>query len=452
MRLRWWPVLVLVSAWLAFGAGPGLAATNTVVSLTFDDDRGDQYDLRSLLTSHGMDATFFVNSGTVGAFGNLTWDQLHDLAADGNEVTGHTIDHVDLTTVDATEARRQVCDDRKALFDHGFQPTNFAFPYGARNDTVKAIVRDCGYNSARRAWGLWSPANCPFNCPYAETIPPADVYAIKTSDSIQADTSLSTIESYITQAEDHGGGWVPLVFHHLCTGCDPYSITVENLTAFLDWLQARSTRGTVVKTVQQVVGGPVQPPPGGADTTPPTSSIACNGGTCSTGWYTSAVQVTLSATDGGSGVAAIRYTTDGSDPTATSTLYGGPFAVSQTTTVKYRAWDNAGNVEAPKSQTIRIDATAPTAAISSPAAGTTVTGTIKVIATADDAGAGVATVTFYLDGGPSAGQSLGTSTTSPYRVTWNTRKVSKGQHTLTAVAVDGAGNSTTSPPVTITVG
>jgi hypothetical protein len=37
----------------------------------------------------------------------------------------------------------------------------------------------------------------------------------------------------------------------------------------------------------------------------------------------------------------------------------------------------------------------------------------------------------------------------PYKWVWNTRKSAKGSHTVTAVAVDRAGN--TSAPATITV-
>jgi Chitobiase/beta-hexosaminidase C-terminal domain len=52
-------------------------------------------------------------------------------------------------------------------------------------------------------------------------------------------------------------------------------------------------------------------------------------------------------------VDVIRYTVDGSDPTASSPSYSGPFTVSTTTTVNYRAWDMAGNVEATKTQRIQ---------------------------------------------------------------------------------------------------
>ena len=167
--------------------------------------------------------------------------------------------------------------------------------------------------------------------------------------------------------------------------------------------------------------------------------------------------VGLPATDnsGGSGVAATYYTTNGSTPTKSSTKYTGPFTVSQTTTVKYFSVDNAGNSEAVKSQVIQIDAAAPTVSITSPASGSSVTqGTkVTVTASATDLGtgsgapSGIASVTFYLDGTTV----LATDTSSPYSFSWNTNKIAKGTHKLTAVATDGAGNSTTSAAITITI-
>jgi hypothetical protein len=77
---------------------------------------------------------------------------------------------------------------------------------------------------------------------------------------------------------------------------------------------------------------------------------------------------------------------------------------------------------------------------------------VPLAASADDAnsgGSGVARVAFY-DGSTL----LGTDTSAPYGLTWNTRKVTTGPenpHTLTARATDGAGNTATSAQVRVTI-
>jgi peptidoglycan/xylan/chitin deacetylase (PgdA/CDA1 family) len=214
----------------------------------------------------------------------------------------------------------------------------------------------------------------------------------------------------------------------------PFTVSATATVKYRAWDNAGNVEATNSQLIQ-------------IDTTAPTSSIRCNSGTCSAnGWYKTSMDVALSATDAQSGVSVIRYTLDGSTPTAASPAYSGPFTLSATTTVKYRAWDNAGNVEATKSQVVRIDLTAPTVAITSPADGGTVTGNVKITASASDVGSGVAQVTFYADG-----VLIGTAKSSPYSVTWNTRKPGVGQHTVWAVAQDVAGNTQTSTSIRVTV-
>lgn len=90
------------------------------------------------------------------------------------------------------------------------------------------------------------------------------------------------------------------------------------------------------------------------------------------------------------------------------------------------------------------DTTAPTCSLTAPAAGT-VSGTVTVSANASD-NVGVSRVDFY------AGSTLiGTDTTSPYSISWNTTTVANGSYNLTAKAFDAAGNVATSSPVAVTV-
>ena len=57
----------------------------------------------------------------------------------------------------------------------------------------------------------------------------------------------------MTQAEANGGGWVQIVIHHLCLGCETYSTPPATLDAFLAWLEPRATSGTVVLTTREAL-------------------------------------------------------------------------------------------------------------------------------------------------------------------------------------------------------
>src|SRR5207248_1277552 len=138
--------------------------------------------------------------------------------------------------------------------------------------------------------------------------------------------------------------------------------------------------------------------------------------------------VTLSATDtGGSGVAVTRYTTDGSDPTVASPIYWTALSLSRTTTLEYRSWDGAGNVEPTRTTAVRIDTVGPSVAITSPLNGSTIsTKQTTITASGTDADSGVKTVSFYVDG-----KQLGVDGRAPFSYAWKPRR---GQHALMAVA------------------
>ena len=77
------------------------------------------------------------------------------------------------------------------------------------------------------------------------------------------------------------------------------------------------------------------------DRTPPVTAISPAGGN-----YETSLSVTLTCTDlGGSGCKETFYTTNGTEPTANSPIYRGPFTVSNATTVKFFSTDRSGNKE-----------------------------------------------------------------------------------------------------------
>lgn len=91
------------------------------------------------------------------------------------------------------------------------------------------------------------------------------------------------------------------------------------------------------------------------------------------------------------------------------------------------------------------DTTPPTVSITSPTAGSTVSDTVSVSASASD-DVGISSVEFRVDG-----STITTDTIAPYTISWNTTTITNGSHSLSAVATDTSGNTTTSSPVSVTV-
>lgn len=96
----------------------------------------------------------------------------------------------------------------------------------------------------------------------------------------------------------------------------------------------------------------------------PTTTATLSGTLGNNGWYKSDVTITLNATDDDSGVQTTEYSFD----EITWNLYSEPIVVSTEgeQTIYYRSTDNEGNVESTKSQSYKIDKTAPVISIENP--------------------------------------------------------------------------------------
>jgi hypothetical protein len=199
--------------------------------------------------------------------------------------------------------------------------------------------------------------------------------------------------------------------------------------------------------------GGAAPPPSSGDSTAPSVSLTspANGATLS-----GTVTLTASASDN-VGVTGVWFTVD--DTTVGSEDTSAPYQTSWNTTtvsngshtLRAHARDAAGNVTTSGTLSITVnnvaaDTTAPTVALSAPASGANVSGTVTVSASASD-NVGVVSVQFQLNG-----VNLGAAdTTAPYSLSWNTTGAGNGTHSLRAIATDAAGNTTTSASRSVTV-
>jgi peptidoglycan/xylan/chitin deacetylase (PgdA/CDA1 family) len=433
--------------WFVAIAPAARSATSTTVSLTFDNNTLGQYTLgyQQALQPHGVTATFYVNSGSVSNSSStkyMSWSQLSTLATAGNDIGGKTVDGTTLTTLSTSQQISEICNDRQNLISHSLKPDTFAYPGGAFNTTLETEVQNCGYGNARTAGSL-SPAGPT----YAETLPPKTWLALRAY-APTGQISLANLESLVSGAASHAGGWVPIVIGKVCSQtADPnnYStctassgwIDLGDLNTFLSWVQnAGQPGGAPAATAFGTIGATAA----GIDTTAPATAISCNGSPCQSSAYTSTVSVTLAATDTGTGVASTHYTTDGSTPTLSSPTYTGPFPLATTTTILYASWDNAGNAETAHSQTITLqqapDTTPPTTTAACNGAACSSTGytapvTVTLTATDNPGGWGVANTYYTTDG--STPTTSSTVYTGPFTVKQNT--------TVKFFSTDLAGNA-----------
>jgi peptidoglycan/xylan/chitin deacetylase (PgdA/CDA1 family) len=262
--------LMVLTVGLLAAPTPAAHATTTgpttIVTIGFDDGTLDQYDALPVLQAHGMSATFFINTGPIlaGDPGHMTVAQLTDLANAGNEIAGHTVDHANIQPLSTAEARAEVCTDRNTLLGWGFQPTDFAYPFGSYDAASEGVVQACGYNSGRTVSGV--SIHVAKN-KIGETVPPVDPYATRTPPNPKKATKLKTMEQYVLNAEAgvQATGqtlWIQFVFHRYCDAhCGAYTVQPAKFTALLDFLLAETAAGRVsVQTTAQVIGGPVNPP------------------------------------------------------------------------------------------------------------------------------------------------------------------------------------------------
>ncbi|MEW6037747.1 MAG: S8 family serine peptidase [Pseudomonadota bacterium] len=91
-----------------------------------------------------------------------------------------------------------------------------------------------------------------------------------------------------------------------------------------------------------------------------------------------------------------------------------------------------------------VDTTPPQVTLTEPTASATLSGTVNLAADASDenGGSGVAKVEFRVDG-----NIVGTDTSSPYGLSWDSASVDDGSHVFDAIATDNAGNTATSNAV-----
>lgn len=128
------------------------------VVITFDTTRRWAYDVAyPILLRLGLKAAFFIRPDRVGRTGYMTWEEVSKLAAAGFDIgtTGQTGKHLTRAApandpearIDAIEA--EIKTPRKVIREKTKRPCHYyAYPGGANDDMVIALLKRYGYRAA----------------------------------------------------------------------------------------------------------------------------------------------------------------------------------------------------------------------------------------------------------------------------------------------------------------
>ncbi|HLA71165.1 MAG TPA: Ig-like domain-containing protein [Steroidobacteraceae bacterium] len=311
---------------------------------------------------------------------------------------------------------------------------------------LTAVARDLAGNSATSAPAVVTVNNADGTAPVVSLTSPANGATVSAAATVSADASDNV-------------GIVGVQFR-----LDGNSLGAEDLTApySISWTTTGTNNGShqLTATARDAAGNTttsaartVTVSNSSGDSQAPSVSLTApaNGATVS-----GSLSVTANASDN-VGVVGVQFKVDGvnfgtEDTSATYSRTWDSLSVSNGThSLTAVARDAAGNTRTSAARTVTVsnssgDSQAPTVSLTAPANGASVSGSLSVTASATD-NVGVVGVQFRVDG-----VNFGTEDTSAtYSRTWDSLSVSNGTHSLTAIARDAAGNTTTSAARTVTV-
>jgi photosystem II stability/assembly factor-like uncharacterized protein len=219
----------------------------------------------------------------------------------------------------------------------------------------------------------------------------------------------------------------------------PYSYAWNNVVAGKDTLTAIATDNTGLTTTSSAINLTVSAPPAVSITSPTNNSVVAAGSNVT-------ISANASSPNTGGTIAKVDFYS-GSTLLGTSTTspysYTWNNVVAGKDTLTAVATDNIGLTTTSSAINLTVSSTPPTVSITAPVNNSVVAAGSNVTISANASSPGsISKVDFY-----NGSTLLGTSTASPYSNTWNT--IPAGSYTLTAVATDNNGLTTTSAAVNI---
>ncbi|RJQ31527.1 hypothetical protein C4572_02290 [Candidatus Parcubacteria bacterium] len=204
-------------------------APSGLVSLNFDDGWITTYqNALPILNAAGLKSTQYISSGRFDFSTYVNIDQMLDMQAKGHEIGSHTKTHANLTILSTEEMRDEIIGSKEDLLAAGVNSvTTFAYPFGAYNESVVAVVEEAGYKGARRTQDGFNDSG-------------SNRFLLNRF-SVESDTAFAEAKGWIDSAMSNGT-WAVIVFHRVDYSGTRYATTPEVLQQIVDYLKEKNAR------------------------------------------------------------------------------------------------------------------------------------------------------------------------------------------------------------------
>jgi peptidoglycan/xylan/chitin deacetylase (PgdA/CDA1 family) len=226
----------------------GTHDSRKVIDIPVFDDGWESVYTKALpiLQQDGIHTTQYIITGTFDNPSYLSLAQIKTLHSAGHDIGAHTVDHLDLTTLDDTSLTYQLSESQKVLSQYFGPIRDFTSPYGSYNaHTLDMIGRY--YRSQKNAEG--DPAA---NELEAINIKSSFKALNFKSYSVRNTTTTKDIQKLLKAAQDNNG-WLVLTYHQIDDTDETFSVTPNAFKQQMQLISQSKIRSATIGQVMDVL-------------------------------------------------------------------------------------------------------------------------------------------------------------------------------------------------------
>lgn len=145
-----WGYTTITTELLVQAIREGASLPPRPIILTFDDGHLNNYNIAyPIMKKYGFSGVLYIVGQYMGTLGYMNTNQIKEMAQEGWEVGSHSMNHLDLMTLNPQQLQYEIAESREYLESElGVSVRTFAYPFGNNNLTIVHLTYSAGYIAA----------------------------------------------------------------------------------------------------------------------------------------------------------------------------------------------------------------------------------------------------------------------------------------------------------------